>query len=113
MTPADRIDELRRQIRHHEERYYILDDPEIADAEFDALLRELERLEAENPDLVTPDSPTQRVGGASRPASRPCATPSRCSASTTRIRRTSCARSTNASGAGWPTRRRRSGRLRR
>jgi DNA ligase (NAD+) len=63
MTPAERIDELRRQIRHHEERYYILSDPEIADVEFDALVRELEVLERENPDLVTPDSPTQRVGG--------------------------------------------------
>ena len=63
MTPAERIDELRRLIRHHEERYYILNDPEIADAEFDALMRELERLEAENPDLVSADSPTQRVGG--------------------------------------------------
>lgn len=66
MTPAERIDELRRLIRHHEERYYVLNDPEIADVEFDALLKELERLEAENPDLVAPDSPTQRVSG--RPA---------------------------------------------
>src|SRR5215212_8689216 len=63
MTPAERIDELRRQIRYHEERYYVLSDPEIADAEFDALIRELDTLERENPDLVTPDSPTQRVGG--------------------------------------------------
>src|SRR4051794_15327221 len=63
MTPAERIDELRRLIRYHEERYYILGQPEIADAEFDALMRELERLEAENPDLVTVDSPTRRVGG--------------------------------------------------
>jgi DNA ligase (NAD+) len=63
MTPAERIDELRRQIRYHEERYYVLSDPEIADAEFDALMHELERLESENPDLVTVDSPTQRVGG--------------------------------------------------
>ena len=63
MTPADRIDELRRQIRHHEERYYVLSDPEIADAEFDALLEELERLESAHPGLVTIDSPTQRVGG--------------------------------------------------
>jgi DNA ligase (NAD+) len=66
VNPAERINELRRTIRHHEERYYVLDDPEIADAEFDALMQELERLEAENPDLVTPDSPTQRVSG--RPA---------------------------------------------
>ena len=63
MNPADRIAELRRLIRHHEERYYILASPEIADAEFDALVHELERLESENPDLVTADSPTQRVGG--------------------------------------------------
>ena len=63
MTPAERIDELRRLIRHHEERYYVLNQPEIADAEFDALMRELERLEAEHPDLVTDDSPTRRVGG--------------------------------------------------
>jgi len=63
LTPADRIAELRRLIRYHEERYYILSDPEIADVEFDALMRELERLESENPDLVATDSPTQRVGG--------------------------------------------------
>jgi DNA ligase (NAD+) len=66
MNPAERIAELRRQIRHHEERYYVLNDPEIADAEFDALMGELEALEAENPDLVSSDSPTQRVSG--RPA---------------------------------------------
>src|SRR5678816_355182 len=63
MTPAERIDELRRQIRYHEERYYVLSDPEIADAEFDRLMKQLEQLERENPDLVTTDSPTQRVGG--------------------------------------------------
>jgi DNA ligase (NAD+) len=63
VTPAERIDELRRLIRHHEERYYVLSAPEIADAEFDALVGELERLEADHPDLVTDDSPTRRVGG--------------------------------------------------
>jgi DNA ligase (NAD+) len=63
MTPAERIDELRRQIRHHEERYYVLSAPEIADAEFDALMTELQRLEAEHPDLIRDDSPTRRVGG--------------------------------------------------
>jgi DNA ligase (NAD+) len=63
VTPAERINELRILIRHHEERYYVLNDPEVADAEFDALMRELERLESENPDLVTQDSPTRRVGG--------------------------------------------------
>ncbi len=63
MNPAERIEELRRLIRHHEERYYVLADPEIADAEFDALMKELERLETGNPALITDDSPTRRVGG--------------------------------------------------
>ena len=58
-----RLTELRNAIRHHEERYYIHNDPQISDEEFDRLLHELEKLEAEHPDLVTPDSPTQRVGG--------------------------------------------------
>jgi DNA ligase (NAD+) len=63
MNPAERLADLRARIRHHEERYYVLDDPEISDAAFDALMEELEALEAEHPDLVTPDSPTQRVAG--------------------------------------------------
>jgi DNA ligase (NAD+) len=57
---------LREQIRHHEHRYYVLDDPEISDAEYDALMNELKALEKESPALVTPDSPTQRVGGKPR-----------------------------------------------
>ena len=63
MDPAARLARLREQIRHHEERYYIYNDPEIADDQFDALLKELEALEREYPDLVTADSPTQRVAG--------------------------------------------------
>ena len=63
MDAVSRIAELRALIRHHEERYYQLAAPEISDEEFDRLLHELERLEAENPDLVTTDSPTQRVAG--------------------------------------------------
>jgi DNA ligase (NAD+) len=63
VDPAARIEYLRREIRRHEELYYILNQPEIADAEFDALMRELQQIESEHPDLVTPDSPTQRVGG--------------------------------------------------
>jgi DNA ligase (NAD+) len=62
-TVADRIQTLRDRIRHHEERYYVYDQPEISDAEFDALMSELRALEDAHPDLVTPDSPTQRVGG--------------------------------------------------
>ncbi|MGH2875232.1 MAG: DNA ligase LigA-related protein, partial [Solirubrobacteraceae bacterium] len=60
---AERAAELRRLLDHHGYRYYVLDDPEIGDAEYDALLDELRALEAEHPELVTPDSPTQRVGG--------------------------------------------------
>jgi DNA ligase (NAD+) len=56
------IQELRSQLRHHSYRYYVLDDPEISDAQYDRLLRELEELEARHPELITPDSPTQRVG---------------------------------------------------
>ena len=62
--PAARIAELSAMIRHHDERYYGLDDPEVSDAEYDALLRELRALEEANPDLVSPESPTQRVAAA-------------------------------------------------
>ena len=62
-TIAQRIDELRRQIDYHNEKYYAEAKPEISDREFDRLLEELKKLEAEHPDLITPDSPTQRVGG--------------------------------------------------
>jgi DNA ligase (NAD+) len=67
-TPAmdKRIEALREKIRHHEYRYYVLDDPEISDAEFDKLMNELKKLEAEHPQFITPDSPTQRVGGKPR-----------------------------------------------
>ncbi|MEA2565433.1 MAG: ligase, partial [Actinomycetota bacterium] len=60
--PVDRLRGLRGAIEHHSYRYYVLDDPEVSDAEYDALMRELTSLEAEHPELVTPDSPTQRVG---------------------------------------------------
>ncbi|MGH7921639.1 MAG: DNA ligase LigA-related protein, partial [Candidatus Dormibacteraceae bacterium] len=55
--------ELRRQLDHHNHQYHVLDQPEITDAEYDGLYRELQRLEAAHPDLVIPESPTQRVGG--------------------------------------------------
>jgi DNA ligase (NAD+) len=61
-NPAIRIDELRRQLDDANYRYYVLDDPTIPDAEYDRLLRELGELETAHPELVTPDSPTQRVG---------------------------------------------------
>lgn len=67
MTPpakaASRIDALRRQIEHHNHLYYVLDTPEIPDAEYDRLMQELQQLEAEHPDLITADSPSRRVGG--------------------------------------------------
>jgi DNA ligase (NAD+) len=61
-----KVEALREKIRHHEYLYYVLDQPEISDADFDLLMRQLKQLEAEHPDLVTPDSPTQRVGGRPR-----------------------------------------------
>jgi DNA ligase (NAD+) len=68
---ATEIEELRRTIRYHLHRYHVLDDPEISDAEYDELYRRLERLEAEHPELVTRDSPTQRVGEAPSTAFAP------------------------------------------
>ena len=63
---AKEIARLREKIRHHEYLYYVNDDPEISDAQFDKLMNQLKKLEAENPKLATPDSPTQRVGGVAR-----------------------------------------------
>jgi DNA ligase (NAD+) len=63
MRISERIEKLRGEIREHEYHYYIEDDPKISDYEFDQLLRELRRLEESHPELITPDSPTQRVGG--------------------------------------------------
>jgi DNA ligase (NAD+) len=62
-APSARVEDLRRLIDYHDYRYYVLDDPEIPDAEYDRLWRELQALEAAHPELITPDSPTQRVGG--------------------------------------------------
>src|SRR5947199_9422013 len=76
MSRADalqRISELREQIHHHDYLYYTEARPEISDAEYDALMRELRALEAAFPDLVTPDSPTQRVAGQPVDAFRPVA----------------------------------------
>jgi len=61
--PAQRAEELRAELRRHEHLYYVLDAPEISDAEYDTLMNELKAIEAAHPDLLTPDSPTQRVGG--------------------------------------------------
>jgi DNA ligase (NAD+) len=65
-SPAKEIEKLRNEIRRHEELYYVQDSPEISDREYDALLEKLQALEHSHPELITPDSPTQRVGG--RPA---------------------------------------------
>jgi DNA ligase, NAD-dependent len=77
LTPDQQIQELRDELRHHEHLYYVLDAPELTDAQYDAKMNQLKKLEAEHPDLVTADSPTQRVGGKPRegfvktPHSRP------------------------------------------
>ena len=62
-SPLQQLEALRERIRHHEERYYVHDDPDISDAEFDQLMQKLRKLEAAHPDLITSDSPTQRVAG--------------------------------------------------
>jgi DNA ligase (NAD+) len=77
LTPDQQLQELRDQLRHHEHLYYVLDAPELTDAQYDALMNRLKKIEQEYPDLVTPDSPSQRVGGKPRegfvkmPHSRP------------------------------------------
>ena len=65
-SPTQRAEELRKQLEHHEHLYYVLDSPEISDAEYDGLMRELKALEEAHPELRTPDSPSQRVGGQPR-----------------------------------------------
>ena len=77
MTPAEQLEAMREDIRHHEHLYYVLDAPTLTDAQYDARLNALKALEAQHPSLITPDSPTQRVGGKPRdgflktPHSRP------------------------------------------
>jgi DNA ligase (NAD+) len=60
----NRVEALREQLNEHNYHYYVLDDPQISDAEYDVLLRELQAIETSHPELITPDSPTQRVGAA-------------------------------------------------
>ncbi|HEX3880704.1 MAG TPA: NAD-dependent DNA ligase LigA, partial [Bryobacteraceae bacterium] len=64
--PAREVEKLREELRRHEHLYYVLDRPEITDAEYDAFMRRLQELENQHPELQTPDSPTQRVGGKPR-----------------------------------------------
>ncbi len=63
---SEEVEDLREKLHHHEYLYYVLDQPEISDAEYDRMMRRLQAIEAEHPELVTPDSPTQRVGGKAR-----------------------------------------------
>ena len=70
---AHRAAELRAELNYHNHRYYVLDDPEVGDSEYDGLMRELRRLEEDDPALVNPDSPTQRVGASPPKDSPRCA----------------------------------------
>ena len=63
LTTEQELQELRDQLRHHEYLYYVEDAPELTDAQYDVLMNKLKKLESEHPELVTPDSPSQRVGG--------------------------------------------------
>jgi len=77
LTPEQQLQELRDQLRHHEHLYYVLDAPELSDSQYDSLMNRLKKIEQEHPELITPDSPSQRVGGKPRegfvkmPHSRP------------------------------------------
>ena len=66
MDPSKRAEELRSLLNHHSDLYYNQDAPTISDQEYDALMRELKALEKGHPELITPDSPTQRVGGTAK-----------------------------------------------
>jgi len=66
IATARQVEKLREDLRRHEYLYYVLDEPKISDLKFDRMMEELQKLEAAHPELVTPDSPTQRVGGAPR-----------------------------------------------
>jgi len=66
MTPQERIEELKKTLEYHIDRYYNQDSPEISDYEYDMMMQELKSLEKEHPELVTPDSPTQKVGGTAK-----------------------------------------------
>ena len=66
MTPQERITELKKTLEYHIDRYYNQDNPEITDYEYDMMMQELKALEKEHPELVTLDSPTQRVGGTAK-----------------------------------------------
>src|SRR6266567_4932110 len=63
---AEEIEDLRDTLRRHEHLYYVLDTPDISDAEYDGMMRRLQQLETQHPELIVPDSPTQRVGGKPR-----------------------------------------------
>src|SRR5438876_11324217 len=105
MTRADaakRIAALREQIHHHDSLYYVEARPEIADAEYDRLTRELRELEARFPDLITGDSPTQRVSGVPTDVLSRSSTRLRCSPSTTRPPRTTCGSSRRGSAGRRP-----------
>ncbi len=94
------LTELRTTLRHHEYLYHVMDAPEIPDAEYDRLMRELRELEAQHPDLITPDSPTQRVGAAPLTAFSQCVTKSRCCRSTTFLTKRAFWRLTSACRTG-------------
>lgn len=89
---AARAQKLRELIAYHSWRYYVLDDPEISDDAYDALVRELEQIERDHPELVTPDSPTQRVGAPPSEQFAPVRRSHACTRSTTPWTSPSCCR---------------------
>jgi NAD-dependent DNA ligase len=100
MDAAGEVERLRAEIERHSRLYYVEAAPEISDREFDRLMKRLEALEAEHPDLVTPDSPTRRVGGEPLEEFLTSGTRCRCSRSTTPTPSTRSASGTPGSAAG-------------
>ena len=96
---AAEIEQLRRQIRHHDRLYYVLAEPEISDLDYDRLMERLKQLEAAHPELVTPDSPTQRIGDQPVRRSRRSSIACRCFRSTTPTASTSCANTASGSAS--------------
>src|SRR5215472_14800897 len=86
-----RIEDMRTALRHHERQYYVLDQPEISDAEYDRLMRELQDLESAHPEFYSLDSPTNRVGGKAREGFVKVRMSPPCSASITRSTKRNCA----------------------
>ncbi len=102
LTAVQEIEALREELRHHEHLYYVMDAPVLTDAQYDARMNRLKALEAEHPELITTDSPTQRVGGKPKDGFAKLAHSRPCSRWTTPTTKRSCAPGTFVSAKPCP-----------